>query len=855
MRRLTTFILGLLLAVASTSSSAQDCGDLFDEHQVLDLFVTMDPADWDALRTSCPAGICGPRPHFYWSAQLRCEDGPEITVGIRRKNGSAEPSESDPQKPAIKIDINEFVPGQTFLGKVKFNLENGAGSSGGGGGGGADNGVREGLSWLLYEDAGVVASHVAWVKLWVNGNYKGLYTHVEQVDKEFLIDHGIDEGGWLFKGPSGEQRTREGEPNPFAFNWYPFDHKNPEDPQPADWRDQTLWRVDMTQLLTLAAAVNFVGNKDAVVFKNNNYWYYDWQLFPEGQQPRLYLGWDNDTVMKGGDSDMPILGTFFNNGHMAQGLIRDDPGFQAQYYQIYDDLLNGPLSLASTLARVNAVETAIGPALDADPHQTGGSAAAQFQSVRDFLTARTAFLLAELGACPNAVCESAESACSCPADCGSPPSAESVCNDGIDEDCDNAVDCSDSDCTADPSCQTNPLANEIIVNEVLANTSGSPDVEYVEILNNGPGAQDLTGWYLLDDDNGHDKCFLDGTLQPGDYLVVAGLIDEFSTRYPDAVGDLNPNPFDSETSGVGYSLGDGGDHVRLFRPTSQGDEFVDGLTLGPQGEDIAFGYVPEGTGAPEYVTSPTPALSNDLSSYYSPVCINEFLTTSQVGGVDDWIELYNRSASAVDIGGWHLSDGASQPTKYTFTPGTTIPAGGFLSVDETELGFALSSTGSEVVVLTHSDGETGQDYFDFDTQFPDVTQGRFPDGAPNWVFLERPSRDFANRCGVDNLDFTSTVDLVWDPVAGATGYDVVSGELALLVTTSGDFSAAVTACEEDDSPDTATQDVDEPAVGNVFFYLVRAVGSSCGIDGYDSGSPSQPSSRDEGVDAALAGCP
>jgi hypothetical protein len=847
----------ILLTAFAAPVLAQDCGDLLDPQQVLDFYVTMDPADWEELRFSCPGGLCGPRPHFYWNATFRCEDGPEIAVGIRRKRGQAIPSETDPAKPAIKIDINEFVPGQLFSGKAKLNLENGGSSAGPPplaeeGEGEGESNLKEGLSWLLYGETGIVTSRVAWVNLWVNGNHIGLYMHIEQVDKSFLIDHGIDEGGWLFKGPGSEQRTREGEPSPFAFNWYPFDHTNPADPQPADWHDQTEWRVDMTQMLTLAAVTNFVANKDAVVFKNNNYWYYDWSVFPDGQQPRLYLGWDLDTTMNPGDFDLPILGTFHNNGHIAQGILRDDPVFQAQYYQIYNDLLGGPLSLASTSARLDLIEPVIAPHIDADPHHGPGTAAQQFQEVRDFLQARTAFVLGELGACPNTICEATETPCTCPADCGSPPPNESTCTDLIDEDCDGSIDCSDSDCIADPACDATPLLNQIVVNEVVANSPGSPDVEFVEIANLGPGTQDLSGWYILDDDNGHDVCLLDAILNPGEYLVVAGLIDEFSQRYPEAIANLNPNPFDSDVAGQGFSLGDDGDHVRLFRPGSPDDEFVGGYTIGLQSEEVPFGHLPNGSGAPEYITFPTPGSSNNVAGTFSPICINEFLTTSQAGGVDDWIELYNRGSVPVDIGGWFVSDNVSQPTKYAFPPGTTMAPGEFLAVDESELGFALSSTGSEVILLTHSDGETGQDYFDYDLQFPDVTQGRFPDGGSTWLFFSTPSRDLSNACRVSGLVFTSSVDFSWDPTVGAGAYDVVSGDLVLLRSSFGDFSVAVTGCDED----VSTGQADEvPGFGEALFYLVRAADSSCGVGTYDSPSSAQVGERDPGIQSSAQACP
>ncbi|MBW2529303.1 MAG: hypothetical protein JRI23_34320 [Deltaproteobacteria bacterium] len=54
--------------------------------------------------------------------------------------------------------------------------------------------------------------------------------------------------------------------------------------------------------------------------------------------------------------------------------------------------------------------------------------------------------------CGNGICESSEDRCSCAADCGTPPTAESSCSDGVDEDCDGLVDCDDGDCASDSAC-------------------------------------------------------------------------------------------------------------------------------------------------------------------------------------------------------------------------------------------------------------------------------------------------------------------------------------------------------------------------------------------------------------------
>lgn len=166
------------------------------------------------------------------------------------------------------------------------------------------------------------------------------------------------------------------------------------------------------------------------------------------------------------------------------------------------------------------------------------------------------------------------------------------------------------------------------------------------------------------------------------------------------------------------------------------------------------------------VTSPT----------VTSVVINEFMAdngttrTDQDGEYDDWIELYNPTASPISLKWSHLSDKVTKPGKWTL-PDTSIAAGGFLVVwadeDTTQVGlhanFALSKSG-EAVILADS-ALTIIDSITFSAQVTDTTLGRCPDGTGSFIKLN-PSFAAQNHCSssccegtTGNVNANGIVDL------------------------------------------------------------------------------------------------
>jgi hypothetical protein len=106
--------------------------------------------------------------------------------------------------------------------------------------------------------------------------------------------------------------------------------------------------------------------------------------------------------------------------------------------------------------------------------------------------------------------------------------------------------------------------------------------------------------------------------------------------------------------------------------------------------------------------------------------ISEFMASNQATAADedgdfsDWIELHNPTAAAIALDGWHLTDSAANPAKWSF-PAVTLEPGDFLVVwasgknrrvagSPLHTNFSLSA-GGEYLALVRPDGTTvAQDF-------------------------------------------------------------------------------------------------------------------------------------------------
>lgn len=140
-------------------------------------------------------------------------------------------------------------------------------------------------------------------------------------------------------------------------------------------------------------------------------------------------------------------------------------------------------------------------------------------------------------------------------------------------------------------------------------------------------------------------------------------------------------------------------------------------------------------------------------------CANKSIIADDFGEFEDWIELHNPTATAIDISGFFLSDKASNPTKWQIPAGTVINANGYrlfyASGRDVTTGFALhtnfklTQTQNEKIIFANQGGIIIDSLSSLPTRV-NHSRGRTPNGGATWQIFSTPSPALANGGGFDD---------------------------------------------------------------------------------------------------------
>ena len=251
------------------------------------------------------------------------------------------------------------------------------------------------------------------------------------------------------------------------------------------------------------------------------------------------------------------------------------------------------------------------------------------------------------------------------------------------------------------------VPSEVHYNPLPNGATDGEEYEFMEFKNVAATAIDLTG---LTFSNGISYSFPPAvTLAPGAFWVIARNSAKFAERYP----------FVTLNGIYTGKLDNGGEQLTLLAAsgTPVFDFTYDDISPWPLTADgLGSSLVPV---VPSIHTTPgnfatwrssssiggSPG-ADDPALGIAPIAITEILTNSGLP-LTDSIELYNPTASPVDITDWWLSDDSLVPKKYRISA-TTIPAGGYVTFTEAQFNptpgvgssFSLSSNGEQVCLFS-----------------------------------------------------------------------------------------------------------------------------------------------------------
>jgi gliding motility-associated-like protein len=200
------------------------------------------------------------------------------------------------------------------------------------------------------------------------------------------------------------------------------------------------------------------------------------------------------------------------------------------------------------------------------------------------------------------------------------------------------------------------------------------------------------------------------------------------------------------------------------------------------------------------------ALFSSLFNLSAQLKINEYSCSNIAGPTDaygeneDWIELYNTTATNINLTGWYLSDKASNPTKWQI-PSGTINANGFKMVycsgrntvngQELHPNFKLTQTDNEWILISNTLGTIVDSIKIVRLTKSNHSVGRSTNGAIDWKLFTTPTPNANNTGAVNFYTPTPVMSLASGFYPGAQSVTLTCSDPAATIRYTTDGSVPV----------------------------------------------------------------
>jgi len=302
--------LTLLLTALAVPAAAQEPASadaLFDPAVLQRIDLWVHSADWEKLKANFQENTYYPA-DFTWNGQTI------HNAGIRSRGFGSRSG----IKPGLRVDFDRYSLSGTFLGLKSLVLDNLTQDP---------SGIRETVTMRMFARLGVPAPRETHARLYVRGEYVGLYAVVESIDKSFLarvfgsIGDDVQNDGYLFEFNYLDVWQFNYLGSDLAAYATRFDaktHENKSDAEkfgpienlvrlandlPAEQFMPTLnEHLDLPAIMRYLAAQNFVAQNDGFLgyAGMNNFYLYRLENSPR----HVLLAWDEDNAFWG--SEFPI---------------------------------------------------------------------------------------------------------------------------------------------------------------------------------------------------------------------------------------------------------------------------------------------------------------------------------------------------------------------------------------------------------------------------------------------------------------------------------------------------------------------------------------------------------------------
>lgn len=266
----------------------------------------------------------------------------------------------------------------------------------------------------------------------------------------------------------------------------------------------------------------------------------------------------------------------------------------------------------------------------------------------------------------------------------------------------------------------------IYINEFVSDPTDN-EQEWVEIYNAGEVSADLNGWTL--EEGSKSKTALTGTIIPGQFKIISPINGSLNND-----GDIiflkdeMENIFDTVAYG-NWNDGRLDDNAPAASDPASTARRFDGYFTGNPAQDFAA------AGLPTKGKSNSSLVNSAELDNRAEIIINELVPDPQGDDSQEFVEIKNKEARAVNLTGWFLQDEGKK--KYTINQ-AGISANGFYVIKRVQSGIALNNN-VETLYLYAPNGDL-KDKIDYQGAKEGQSWSRFSNGW-QWTASITPEKE------------------------------------------------------------------------------------------------------------------